>query len=78
MVAGLDNVPASGPVLIVSNHIGDADELLKITFLPREFDPIAKIELYKIPLLGKIIHTYGVIWIRRGQPDRQALRAALQ
>lgn len=76
-VQGLDNVPMSGPVLVIANHLGDADVILEIAFLPRQIEAIAKIELVDLPILGRIMDAYGVIWIRRGQPDRQALRAAL-
>ncbi len=78
VVQGLENVPLSGPVLVIANHIGDADDILKIALLPRQIEAIAKIELIDLPILGRVIDAYGVIWIRRGQPDRQALRAALQ
>jgi 1-acyl-sn-glycerol-3-phosphate acyltransferase len=68
----------NGPVLVIANHLGDADVILKVAFLPRQIEAIAKIELFDLPILGRIMEAYGVIWIRRGQPDRQALRAALQ
>ncbi len=77
-VSGLENVPRQGPALIVGNHLGDADDLLKIAFLPRQIEAIAKIDLVEIPILGRLMQAYGVIWIRRGQPDRLALRAAIQ
>lgn len=75
---GIENIPRHGPALIVTNHLGDADGLLVIAYSPYHFDWLAKSELYDIPILGKIIDAYGVIWIRRGQPDRAALRAALE
>jgi 1-acyl-sn-glycerol-3-phosphate acyltransferase len=30
------------------------------------------------PVVGKLMDGYGIIWVNRGQPDRRALRAALQ
>ena len=77
-VSGMENVPMQGPALLVVNHLGDADSVVKIANFPRQIDPIAKIELNDIPILGTIMRSYGVIWIRRGQPDRQALSAALR
>ena len=76
-VSGLENLPDRGPALIVGNHLGDADVFLGLAFSPRFVDMLAKVELYDFPLLGKLMDAYGVIWIHRGQPDRRALRAAL-
>jgi 1-acyl-sn-glycerol-3-phosphate acyltransferase len=78
-VEGLENFPRRGPYLIVTNHLGDADAVLGMAFFPHIPDALAKIELYEeLGLLGKLIHLFGVIWVRRGQPDRRALHAALE
>jgi 1-acyl-sn-glycerol-3-phosphate acyltransferase len=75
---GIENIPRYGPALIVTNRLGDADGLLVIAYSRYHFDWLVKSELYDIPILGKIIDAYGVIWIRRCQPDRAALRVALE
>ena len=72
----LENFPEVGPALVVSNHLGDLDGLLAIAYLPRYCEWFAKSELRSIPILGKLIDLYGVIWVHRGLPDRVALRAA--
>lgn len=77
-VTGLGNLPEKGPALIVSNHLGDADLVLGFAYCPVETDPVAKIELHRIPVLGFLLKAYGVIWVRRGQPDRQAMRIIFQ
>lgn len=74
---GLENIPKNGPLLIVINHLGDADVPALISSLPFAPDALAKIELYDLPILGKLIDQYGVIWLHRGRPDKRALRAAL-
>jgi 1-acyl-sn-glycerol-3-phosphate acyltransferase len=75
---GLQNIPQRGPLLIVINHLGDADVPALISSLPFAPDALAKIELYDFPVLGKLIDLYGVIWLHRGKPDKRALRAALE
>ena len=77
-VTGLENIPKSGPALLVSNHLGDADLILGIAYAPQIVEPFAKIELIDIPLLGWILDTYGVIWVCRGQPDRRAIRVVME
>jgi 1-acyl-sn-glycerol-3-phosphate acyltransferase len=77
-VSGLEKFPEYGPALVVMNHLGDADPLIMLAFLPVFPEALAKIELYNLPVLGALFHAYGVIWVHRGQPDRKALRAALE
>jgi 1-acyl-sn-glycerol-3-phosphate acyltransferase len=64
-------------MLVVINHIGDSDVPALISSLPFPPDALAKIELNEIPLLGKLMDWYGVIWLHRGQADTRAIRAAL-
>jgi 1-acyl-sn-glycerol-3-phosphate acyltransferase len=78
VLVGLENIPAKGPALIVTNHLGDADLILGFAYSPVTVDPISKIELYRIPVLGRILDAYGVIWVHRGQPDRKALKVIFQ
>jgi 1-acyl-sn-glycerol-3-phosphate acyltransferase len=78
IVTGLDKFPRNGPALVVINHLGDADGLVGIAYWPVFTDPLAKIELIDLPVLGKIIDLFGVIWVHRGRPDRKALGAALE
>jgi 1-acyl-sn-glycerol-3-phosphate acyltransferase len=77
-VQGMENIPEEGPVLTVSNHLGDVDAIIGFAYAPRHIDAFVKADLYDFPLLGKVLDAYGVIWIHRGQPDRRAIRAALQ
>jgi 1-acyl-sn-glycerol-3-phosphate acyltransferase len=77
-IQGIENFPQHGPAIIVSNHLGDADMVLGIAFSPQPPDVLAKAELYDLPVLGKLMDLYGVIWVHRGQPDRRALRAGLR
>lgn len=74
---GMENFPASGPTLVVINHLGDADVTALISTLPTPPDALGKIELYDLPILGKLIDWYGIIWLHRGRADTKALRAAL-
>jgi 1-acyl-sn-glycerol-3-phosphate acyltransferase len=77
-VCGLENFPREGRGIIVTNHLGDADSIMALAFFPRDVETMAKSELIHFPFLGKLMEAFGVIWVNRWQPDRQALRAALQ
>lgn len=78
-VGGLENFPRRGPAIVVFNHLGDADAVLMMATLPYESpaEGIGKIELNDHWLVGPVFRGYGIIWVHRGQPDRKALRAAL-
>ena len=74
---GLEDFPAQGPLLVVINHLGDADTPALISSLPVTPDALGGIELYDLPILGKLMDWYGIIWLHRGRSDTKALRAAL-
>ena len=77
-IRGMENFPRRGPALIVTNHLGDADSVVLLSSLPNiAADALGKIELYDLPVIGKIMDFYGIIWLHRGQPDKRAIRAAL-
>jgi 1-acyl-sn-glycerol-3-phosphate acyltransferase len=73
---GLDNVPQKGAVLIVSNHLSNADPPLVSVTLKRNTLFMAKEELFENPVLGYFLFGFGAFPVRRGQLDRKALRHA--
>jgi 1-acyl-sn-glycerol-3-phosphate acyltransferase len=77
-ISGVENYPTTGPAIVVINHLGDADGVLGVAYWPVFTDAFAKVELFDLPILGKIIDWIGVIWVHRGQPDRRAITAALE
>jgi 1-acyl-sn-glycerol-3-phosphate acyltransferase len=77
-VKGLENIPEEGPGIFVANHLGDADFVLGLAYAPLVVEPFVKIELFDLPILGKVLDAYGVIWVHRGQPDRRALRVVME
>ena len=76
-IEGLENFPRKGPALVVINHLGDADSPLLVGSVPASLDALGKIELYDLPVLGRMMDWYGLIWLHRGRSDRRAMRAAL-
>ena len=77
-VIGLDNVPTEGGLLLVSNHLSNADPPLLSVTLKRNALFMAKKELFRNPILGYIIYGFGAFPVHRGQLDRKALRHAEQ
>lgn len=75
---GLEHVPLSGPVIVVTNHINFIEPLLIYTILPRPVIGLAKHELWANPLTRIIARSWETIPIRRGELDLNAVRSALQ
>jgi 1-acyl-sn-glycerol-3-phosphate acyltransferase len=75
---GREHVPATGPVLLVANHVSLLDPPLVGGAAPRRLNFLAKAELFRVPLLGPLIRGLGAQPLRREGPDAGALRAALR
>lgn len=75
---GLENVPATAALIVAINHTSFLDPLIAGAFLPRRTIPMAKIELFRKPLVGWIFPAYGAIPVRRGEIDRTAIRRSLE
>ncbi|MEK7328766.1 MAG: lysophospholipid acyltransferase family protein [Chloroflexota bacterium] len=76
-VRGVENVPLTGGLLLAMNHLGDADPIVVMGFAPREVEVIGKAEILGWPIFGALARAYGMIPVRRGQPDRETLNMAL-
>jgi cytidylate kinase len=75
---GLQHVPASGPVLLVSNHSSLLDPPFVGGVAPRQLTFLAKAELFEVPLFGRLIHGLNARPVRRDGADAGALRVALR
>lgn len=74
---GTEHVPASGGVILASNHKSYLDPLLVGSVLPREVFYLAKKELFRIPLVAGWIRWHNAVPIDREGFDRAALSRAL-
>ena len=72
-VEGAEHVPASGPVILASNHRSNMDPVLLAAAVRRPVAYMAKAELFVWPL-GPILRLIGQFPVQRGGIDREALR----
>lgn len=77
-VEGLENVPSSGPCLLMINHIAFIDPIVVLHVLPRNITPLAKAEAYDIPVVGIFPKIWGVIPVHREEFDRRAVQQVLE
>lgn len=78
-VTGRENIP-EGPCVMCSNHVGMADPVWTILGLrqPRMFRIMAKDQLMHVPVLKYLFRWIGMIGIKRGEGDINAVKTALK
>lgn len=74
-VVGSQNVPAQGAAIIASNHLSWADVPLIPAFLKRRVVYMAKEEAFQ-GKIGLLVRFFGAFPVKRGEADRQSIRAA--
>lgn len=78
---GLEQIPKEGPVLVACNHISYFDPLAHGFFIEkagRRPRYLAKSELYKNPILRRVLDGASMIRVERGSGDRAPFDAALR
>jgi 1-acyl-sn-glycerol-3-phosphate acyltransferase len=79
-VRGLENLPARGPILIVSNHDAWLDPLVileSMMWKGRQLRFLAKASLWKFEPFAWVLDGAGQIPIRRGEGDLAAIESAV-
>ncbi|WP_432495109.1 lysophospholipid acyltransferase family protein [Kineococcus auxinigenes] len=84
-VRGLENVPATGPAILASNHLSLADAVLLPTVLPRRITFIAKAEMFtgagvRGRLFGGLLRRVGQLPVDRsgGAASSAAIDGAVE
>lgn len=73
---GVELVPAEGAVLVVANHVHNADPVLLCTAYPRPLHFMAKKEAFGYAIFRFFLRTSGAFPVDRGKSDRNAIRHA--
>jgi len=76
-VEGAGKMPSEGGVIIASTHTATLDPVILGCAFPRPLTFMAKEELFRFPPFAALIRTLGAFPVRRGEPDRRALRKAI-
>ncbi len=75
---GLENEPEEGACIICANHISMHDIFFMGVSLKRQIYFFAKKELFKNPILGKILRAFGTISVNRGAADLKAITSTIE
>ncbi len=74
---GTEHIPNEGPVIIASNHISLYDPPSVGVLIERKVHFMAKEELFKVPVLGPLIHSVGAFPVKRGGVSKDAIKTAI-
>lgn len=77
-VKGRNNVPKQGPLIVVSNHVSYLDPPIVGCAVNRHLHFMAKQELFDKKWFGFILHQIGSFPVKRGTPDKKAIRRSLE
>lgn len=78
-VIGKENIPEEGKLVIMANHISYLDPpIVGCVMLNRQIHFMAKEELFKYPVFGYLLKKIGQFPVKRGKPDRTALKKAFE
>jgi len=69
---GSENVPATGPVIIASNHISYYDPIIVGTGVDRDIEFMAWGKLFTIPILRNVIRFFGAFPVELTSADKSA------
>jgi 1-acyl-sn-glycerol-3-phosphate acyltransferase len=75
---GREHVPRQGALLLVANHVSLLDPPFIGGAAPRQLYFLAKEELFRIPLFGRLIHAVNARPVRRDGSDSRALKSTLR
>ncbi len=73
-VIGKEYGPDNGSLVIMANHVSFFDPPVVGSILSRPVHFMAKEELFRIPVLSWVIKNVGAFPVKRGRPDRAALK----
>ncbi len=74
VIEGKENIPLNGPAILTANHSSNWDPPAVGCSIDRVVHFMAKEELFKIPLIGKIFNFLECFPVKRDSVDRSALR----
>lgn len=77
-VIGANRIPASGGVMLCSNHKSYWDPLTLGVGIERPISFMAKSELFKVPVLNWVIRALGAFPVKRGRVSKDAIRQSLK
>ncbi|WP_169081837.1 lysophospholipid acyltransferase family protein [Paenibacillus sp. PL91] len=74
---GTENIPSAGPVVLASNHLSNFDPPTVGVKVKRKVHFMAKEELFKIPVFGPLLRSFGAFPVKRGGVSKDAIKSSI-
>jgi 1-acyl-sn-glycerol-3-phosphate acyltransferase len=76
-VNGMEKIPASGPLIVVGNHVSYLDPVYIGAMLPRRIHFMAKQEIFRSAVMRLLLNIAGAFPVNREKPEIQTMRTAM-
>lgn len=73
----MEKIPASGPLIVVGNHVSYLDPVYIGAMLPRRIHFMAKQEIFQSAVMRFLLDIAGAFPVNREKPEIQTMRTAL-
>jgi 1-acyl-sn-glycerol-3-phosphate acyltransferase len=73
-VSGRENIPRTGPVIVVGNHMTMAEPPIISILLKRPNRFATKEGFFRKPIVAKAMRSFGCFPVRQGKADRETIR----
>ena len=72
-VKGMENFPLDKPFILAPNHTSNSDPIFLAVICKKQIHFMAKIELFKVPVVKHIVKWAGAFGVDRGKGDTGAI-----
>ena len=76
-VNGIENVPRTGALIIVANHLSDIDGGMLNASIPRRVELMAKSDIFQRPVISHFFRAYGAFPINENGKEFYSIRHSL-